>query len=49
MNKGLKEVKYGEILREALLILIDDALDRNDREKFLMLTKELQGLSEKIG
>lgn len=48
MVKGLKEVVYEEILREALLILIDDALDRQDRDKFLALTKELQSLAEKI-
>lgn len=46
MIKSLEEKNSHLIIKEALLILIDDAIDRNDRTYFLMLSKELKELEK---
>lgn len=41
------EAAVDEVLRQAVLVLIDHSLDRNDKELFLLLTMELRKLDEK--
>jgi hypothetical protein len=41
------EAAVDEVLRQAVLVLIDHALDKNDKALFLLLTWELRKLNEK--
>ena len=41
------EAAVDEVLRQAVLVLIDHALDKNDKALFLLLTRELRKLNEK--
>lgn len=50
MSMGPVELtaEVDEVIRQAVLVLIDHALDCNDKATFLLLTRELKKLDAKL-